>query len=108
MAYIVPSSDQARPWTFRCPRLHTGEPGKGLSSGTPPSGVTRRILPASEPASPVATYSIPSGPNAMRPPSWLLAAGMPSSTGSRGPRSRPPGSPVSGKRSTRLPSAVVA
>src|SRR5438874_5307870 len=75
-----PFESQARPCTLRWPRLYTrGADGNGLPGAPCPVGVTRRILPFSELrscarllflASPVPSYSMPSGPNAMRPPLW--------------------------------------
>jgi hypothetical protein len=50
-------------------------------------------------ASPVPAYSIPSGPNAMRPPLWMPAAGM--------PWRMTWGAPPSWKRTMRLSAAVV-
>ena len=81
-----PLESNARPCTLRWPYDQTGDPGNGLSLGTLPLGVIRRILPPSEPlscagvrrpASPVPTHRLPSGPKTMRPPLWIKPLGMP-------------------------------
>src|SRR2546428_13776617 len=82
------SGCHATPCTLRCPSDHTAEPGVGLSDGMDPSLFNRRIFPARllafcafapSSASPVVTYSFPSGPNLTGPPSGSLLPGIPSS-----------------------------
>src|SRR5579864_3439213 len=74
----TPFDEKARPNGLRNPAAHTGSSGpKGLSAGTDPSGLYRRILPRTSAmlaaaldtcSSPRVTYSFPSGPKASRPP----------------------------------------
>lgn len=54
--------------------------------------------------SPVATYSMPSGPNRSRPPLWYLLRGMPATSTCGVPDSAPPEYRT---RTTRLSVAVV-
>ncbi|CAM5417442.1 hypothetical protein SCALM49S_07030 [Streptomyces californicus] len=94
------SLSQASPCTLRWPYEYTTESASGLPCTGSPSGVIRRILPASDslswaspvsPVSPVPAYSILSGPKAIRPPLWTLPFGMPRSTVSGAPSCRPAG-----------------
>jgi hypothetical protein len=81
----VPSSSQSKASTFRTPVTNTGLAASGFPGAGAPSVVSRRIFPFGDPgscadvgfpASPVPTYSIPSGPNRIRPPSWNRCAAM--------------------------------
>ncbi|OUD87279.1 hypothetical protein BC477_04740 [Clavibacter michiganensis subsp. michiganensis] len=45
---------------------------------------------------------MPSGPNAMRPPLWVVSRGIPVTTSSAAPSPSDPGSPVTSMRTMRL------
>src|SRR5688500_16608801 len=85
---------QSIPCGCRWPHDQTGDP-YGLSLGVVPSSLRRRILPESEDsvcdkagldASPVVTYSLPSGPKRTRAPSCVWAAEMLSTRTAASPR----------------------
>ena len=75
------SGSNVNPYELRMPNAKIRLPAIGLSDGTPPAGVIRRIFPRRLPVSrawefvlswpsPTIAYSMPSGPNMMRPPLW--------------------------------------